>query len=250
MLTVGYGDINATNEIEALFIIFSMLISCAVFAYTLNFIGSIISDITNNKKQFQQEMIIINKFLERKGISRSLKFQIRKYLEFNRLTEKEISKDESKIFFQKLNSHLKEKVQQEINETLIKNSEKIFSQYPSEIQQSISNKFQDQYHQRDEIIFEEGELETNPSIYLIEQGSIQIFYESLKGKQTQVILKTLNKGEYFGQLEFYTEQPKIASAQACEFTQLKKISKQDFLNSILESEKGEINEKITFSPLK
>ena len=46
MSTVGYGDITPKNYIEVLFVIATMLVSSIVFAYSLNTIGSIITEIT------------------------------------------------------------------------------------------------------------------------------------------------------------------------------------------------------------
>lgn len=44
MSTIGYGDITPQNVYEKLYIIVSTLISCGVFAYSLNVITSIFSD--------------------------------------------------------------------------------------------------------------------------------------------------------------------------------------------------------------
>jgi hypothetical protein len=44
-ITVGYGDILPTNTDEMILCCFTMLIACGVFGYSLNVIGSIISDI-------------------------------------------------------------------------------------------------------------------------------------------------------------------------------------------------------------
>ena len=51
LLTVGYGDIRATNEIEAMFCIVTILLGCLMFAFNINVFGSIISDIFKNKKE-------------------------------------------------------------------------------------------------------------------------------------------------------------------------------------------------------
>lgn len=39
MITVGFGDISPTNELEIFLCIISMLIACGVFAYALNEFG-------------------------------------------------------------------------------------------------------------------------------------------------------------------------------------------------------------------
>ena len=42
MLTVGYGDIVPGNKFEKMFSIFSILITCCVFAYTMNVVGNVL----------------------------------------------------------------------------------------------------------------------------------------------------------------------------------------------------------------
>ena len=45
MITVGYGDILPCNTHEKVLSIFTMLIACGVFGYSLNVIGNIINEI-------------------------------------------------------------------------------------------------------------------------------------------------------------------------------------------------------------
>lgn len=45
MVTVGYGDVVPQNYVETLIAIIMMLISCGVFAYTLNQIGVIFEEL-------------------------------------------------------------------------------------------------------------------------------------------------------------------------------------------------------------
>ena len=42
MITVGYGDIVPTNDIERLVANFTMFLACGVFAFSLNGIGTVI----------------------------------------------------------------------------------------------------------------------------------------------------------------------------------------------------------------
>lgn len=39
MITVGYGDILPVNDLEMSICIFAMLISCGMFAYSVNTVG-------------------------------------------------------------------------------------------------------------------------------------------------------------------------------------------------------------------
>lgn len=49
MVTVGYGDITASNPIEILFSNFTMFISSFVFAYSMNSIGIIIKNLYDER---------------------------------------------------------------------------------------------------------------------------------------------------------------------------------------------------------
>lgn len=42
MITVGFGDISPTTNLETFFCIITMLIACGVFAYCVNTIGTIL----------------------------------------------------------------------------------------------------------------------------------------------------------------------------------------------------------------
>ena len=46
MITVGYGDIFPVNDLEKIFCIIITLVSCGVFAYSVNAIGTIITSIS------------------------------------------------------------------------------------------------------------------------------------------------------------------------------------------------------------
>lgn len=45
MATVGFGDITVSNPLEALVLIFMMIFSCFIYAYSFNIVGTIIAEI-------------------------------------------------------------------------------------------------------------------------------------------------------------------------------------------------------------
>jgi hypothetical protein len=50
MITVGYGDITPVNVTERGFVITMTIISCGVFAYSVNSVGTIMSNLNSRKK--------------------------------------------------------------------------------------------------------------------------------------------------------------------------------------------------------
>ncbi|KAL4433005.1 hypothetical protein ABPG74_005378 [Tetrahymena malaccensis] len=59
MTTVGYGDISATNSIEALYMTISMILFSCVFAYSINNIGFILQEIEKSSKQLNDDITTI-----------------------------------------------------------------------------------------------------------------------------------------------------------------------------------------------
>ncbi len=59
MVTVGYGDITPINPYEKVVCIFTILISCGVFAYSMNSIGTIFSDLNAEQREVKKNMQII-----------------------------------------------------------------------------------------------------------------------------------------------------------------------------------------------
>lgn len=53
MLTVGYGDITPQNTTERVFSIMIMVLSCGVFAYSINSVGNILKDIYKKEDEFK-----------------------------------------------------------------------------------------------------------------------------------------------------------------------------------------------------
>ncbi len=52
MISVGYGDITPENTAEVILTIFTMFVSCLVFAYAVNAIWEIIRDYNANRYKF------------------------------------------------------------------------------------------------------------------------------------------------------------------------------------------------------
>ena len=82
MNTVGYGDITPHNPLEILFVIVFIFVACGIFAYSLNSIGIIVSDIWKRQNEFSKDLNIINQFMQEKNINFDLTMRVRKYLEY------------------------------------------------------------------------------------------------------------------------------------------------------------------------
>ena len=61
MLTVGFGDISATNFKEALCLIFIETFSCIVLAYNVSCVGELIMNIKSKDEEKKKQVKIFKK---------------------------------------------------------------------------------------------------------------------------------------------------------------------------------------------
>lgn len=91
MITVGYGDFSPVHQLEKLFGIIFMLISCIQLSYSVSTIGSIIEEIRIDQEENKRKLRLITSFMEKKGTTAALQrrlayanlillFSVREYL--------------------------------------------------------------------------------------------------------------------------------------------------------------------------
>ncbi len=86
------------------------MISCGVFAYSINTIGLIFQEGNKSKKDLQDKMTIINDYMENKKISTELRFQIREYLNYSWKSGTSEDTDQSKKIISQLSQFLRESI--------------------------------------------------------------------------------------------------------------------------------------------
>jgi hypothetical protein len=80
MTTVGYGDVLPQNEMEYIVCMIIMLISCGIFAYTLNTITSVLQNINKATELYKQDLQAIEQYMRKKDIDIDLQRRVKKYL--------------------------------------------------------------------------------------------------------------------------------------------------------------------------
>ncbi|KAL4445703.1 hypothetical protein ABPG74_006254 [Tetrahymena malaccensis] len=82
MATVGYGDVFPVNLNERVYVIAMTLVSCGAFAYSINYIGQIFTQIQQESQSFQQKQYDLLNYMRLKHISKETQTRILKYLEY------------------------------------------------------------------------------------------------------------------------------------------------------------------------
>ena len=231
MNTVGYGDITPQNIYEVLFNILLIYIACAIFAYSLNSIGIIISNIVKQEDEFKNDLNTINDFMREKDINFDLRMRVRKYLEYIWHEEKIDKVENQAKIIEKLSDSLKDELLLEANGTIIRDI-KMFSLNFSEdtLRQTVSIMKEMRYTPGD-LIFLKDETE-NKALYIIRKGEVEIFLETPKSVNPVTVLKKLKEGDVFGELAFFSNNCRTACARSTDFTTVFMIRQEDFISII------------------
>ena len=60
---MGYGDITPKTNYEIIYVIFMTLLSAAIFAYSINTIGSIFRDLEKKEASFKKKKYMVCNFM-------------------------------------------------------------------------------------------------------------------------------------------------------------------------------------------
>ena len=236
MNTVGYGDISPQNSLERLFAIIFIYIACGIFAYSITCIGRIVNEIAKTDNEFQKDLNVINGFLNHKKINFDLRMRIRKYFEYMWYEEKVEKLEEEARIFNKLSGSLKEELLLEANGSILRDLKMFSLNFSEELLRNTIPLLKEVIFQPGDLIFLKGDCE-NKDLYIIRKGKIEIFVETNKKNFPQTILKTLEKGETFGEISFFSSQERSACARSTDFTSVYMIKHEDFLNLLKNEEK-------------
>ncbi|KAL4495509.1 hypothetical protein ABPG72_020250 [Tetrahymena utriculariae] len=259
MTTVGYGDITATNYVEALFIAICMIIFSCVFAYSINNIGFILQEIQKSSKQLndnittiQRQFLIslnhlilyINKrYLNRKNVNLSLKSRVRHYLSFLVEEQRDRNQQAENEILKLLSNKLRDEITVEINSRIIKNYQLFSNNFSDQTLRKLPFIMKEVLISPNEIIFEQEDYE-DQSIYFIENGLVEIYQVSppdfsgaKKYSNDQInVIKELKSYDLFGEISFFSGQTRKACARSINLSTLYKIERNEFITLIKENQ--------------
>lgn len=224
MTTVGYGDITAITVNEKIYAMFSMIVACGVFAYTVGSIGSLVSKQNAMENAYREQVVAVNRYMRKKELPYDLQFRVRRYLEYVWENKKRNNLDEKQIL-KLLSEPLRDEIYAHIHGIVIKLCV-IFNQYEAHFIAQVTRALEGETYAPGDTVIEEGEMSSK--IYFIQNGKVDIFHHSTKST-----FKELGPSEYFGEIAFFTERPRCASAKCLDFVDLLSLSRA-CMNELLE----------------
>mmetsp|Transcript_34093 Transcript_34093/g.59463 ORF Transcript_34093/g.59463 Transcript_34093/m.59463 type:complete len:742 (-) Transcript_34093:61-2286(-) len=224
MATVGYGDIVPHTFYEKIFAMFAMIVACGVFAYTIGSIGSLVSKQNAESNLHRERLNAVNKYMKKKNLSHDLQFRVRRYLEYIWENQKQNNLEEKEIL-KLLSEPLRDEIYAHINGVVIRGCP-IFLSFEEYFISQLTKLLEIETYAPGDIVFEEGEIGTK--MFFIQNGMLSIYHKKTKSTFIQ-----LEPGNYFGEISFFTEMLRCASASCLDFVDLLVLNKKD-LSKLLE----------------
>jgi hyperpolarization activated cyclic nucleotide-gated potassium channel 2 len=220
MATIGYGDIVPVTSSERILGIFCMMITSAIFGYIVGDITSIISKQSENSKKKSESLVLINAFLKKNGFSKEFSMKIKRYIE--NVYDNQCDDISETHLLSILSLRLREEIYKFINGNLLKLCNVITKYHENFISQLAKSAHTKLYAPND-IVFKEGEK--GNMIYFIKAGNVCVYNQS-----SNYELATLKENKYFGEIAFFSNRLRIASAKCRTFVEILSISKLEFMN--------------------
>ena len=167
--------------------------------------------------------------MNRKHISSNLQMKVRQYLRFIWQEELTQNADLEDSIMNKLSRSLKEELFLEANGSLLNKHSMFFANFSESMLRCLMYKMKEIRFNPEDMIFSEN-IPDDCEIYFILKGKVQISISSINRHNSRLSLTTLNKGDVFGEMAFFTGKARIASAQSKDFCSLLYIRREDFLN--------------------
>ncbi|EAS03805.2 histone acetyltransferase family protein (macronuclear) [Tetrahymena thermophila SB210] len=246
-------SISVSTQLEYAITSFWMLISCVLYAYLVNTLGSILQNINLNSENYKKDLNTLNKYMQRKKIDLELQRIMNIHLQNQYEQQLQVQFDQEKETLNKLSYHMRNKLFTESNKNIIKQ----FSFLKQFSQQTLTSVYQIMQEES----YTEGltiptfDLNSQDSfLYLIIQGSVDIIqlfqlnqeendflqeYQNEEKKKSadyqkkgQKVVKRLTVGQTFGEYEFFANSQLPYKIQSCKQTIVIKISLKQFIQIV------------------
>ncbi|EAS03000.2 cation channel family protein (macronuclear) [Tetrahymena thermophila SB210] len=231
MITIGYGDVTPITIYERIYVIFVTLMSCGVFAYSLNQIGLLIQALTKTSNQLKQRMNMLTRHLRHRGVCNSLQIQVRKYFEYWHQSNEENDGEECDKMIESLSNNLKKEVLNDIRNRLILKIPILVNNFSPSFLKNIANHIKTKRSKPEEILIDENQI--NDKLYFLASGQI-VSYINIKKDDFQpyTILKNIKVNSIFDQISFMGDLPSLTGYRSVGSCMLYYINKEDFNQEI------------------
>lgn len=220
LTTVGYGDITPKSNAGRIYTMFVMFVGVGVYGFVIGNISRIFAESARYKEKTREKLSELNAFMKYYHIPSKLQSSVFNY--YGHLYNKRLSDNDTQIIAE-LPHALKQELQVFMNMKLIRNLP-IFQFCSLSCLREVSACLEQKFYSPSDTIINIGEL--GDEMFIIAHGSVDVITEDGK------IVAQLYEGQFFGEVALIEETTRNANIRANTYTDLYRLSKDDFLNII------------------
>jgi potassium voltage-gated channel Eag-related subfamily H protein 5 len=235
MLTVGFGDISASNHLEALCLIFIETFSCMVLAYNINCVGSLISNIRSQDLEKSKKYKIFRSLAEKNSISTELSLRIGNYIEESNNIKKKFNIEEENRFIDALPRIFKKDYLKEANKSIF---QKIFffTNLADKAVQALAESIEVSITHPEELIIN---VETYMSLKILKEGRMGYCCRKLGSKYNGYVIDQISVAEgeapFLLGVEFITHRRPTFEIKAMEYSIIYGLAYDRLIQSLRKS---------------
>jgi len=191
MLTVGFGDIAASNYKEAMALVFIEIVSVMCLAYNINSVGTLISNIRSQDIERIKNSKTLKQLSDKCSLPNELESKISNYIDESVNIKKNFNIAEEKLFLENLPSDLKKEYLKESNKAIFENLT-FFKNLMNKTLYSLAEKIEVNICHPEEIF---KKIEDTFNLYILRSGEVALTTKKGGSDFNNFVIDTKKMGE-------------------------------------------------------
>ena len=231
MTSVGYGDILPVTTTQRIVAVISMCFACVLFGNIIGNIQGYIENYGADEKYYENTARRLKNHLKNNKLPPELRERVVKYIYYLKNLNQRNGPQEINLL-ESLSAPLKEEIYIQTRGYLLASSA-VFRIYSGSFLKYLGHQMKTEVFAPGDQIFKEGEMSN--SIFYLCSGKVQIYHEA-----TKTVFKDIKKNKYFGEISFFLDTCRTASAMCLVFSEFLILERSAFF-TVLHSRPRELD---------